>query len=322
MNKQPAALELEFIEQVGPKYLAFAKPPSTKKLRTWKAYSVMPWLNRLHAPVTGLLRRHAKIEGQRMVWLEGGRRGADPVVLVHGFGACKENWLPLLPFLSKRYHLFVVDLPGWGESEFSADKSYGMDDQVRRLADWLASRKLAPAHVVGSSMGGGITGLLSARYPHLVRSVVLMNAAGVAGVENTAFERGLSEGRNGLIAHNILGTYRLFATVMSNRLLAAVIAPAAAWDLISRRHVNEHLFRQLMANVPDPALPTFVDITMPAYILWGIDDAVLHVSCVDTFQQLIPHARQRRLVGIGHLPMVETPRVTARLLRLFWRDLT
>ena len=321
MSKPATALELEFIEQIGPQYLALAAPPNTAKVRAWRSRSVMPWLNRLHAPVTGLLRRHAKVEGQRMVWLEGGRRGAEPVVLVHGFGASKENWLPLLPFISKRFHLFVVDLPGWGESEFCADKSYGMDDQVRRLADWLASRKLTPAHVVGSSMGGGIAGLLSARYPHLVRSVVLMNAAGVAGSERTAFEQGLSEGRNGLVAHNMLGAYRLLATVMSNHFLAATIAPAAALDLISRRHVNEHLFRQLMANVPDSALPTFIDITGPAFILWGVDDAVLHVSCTDTFQQLIPHARQRRLAGIGHLPMVEAPRVTARILRRFWRDI-
>jgi pimeloyl-ACP methyl ester carboxylesterase len=76
-----------------------------------------------------------------------------------------------------------------------------------------------------------------------------------------------------------------------------------------------------MANVPDSALPTFIDITGPAFILWGVDDAVLHVSCTDTFQQLIPHARQRRLAGIGHLPMVEAPRVTARILRRFWRDI-
>jgi hypothetical protein len=35
---------------------------------------------------------------------------------------------------------------------------------------------------------------------------------------------------------------------------------------------------------------------------------------------LIPHAQFKRLRGVGHLPMVERPRVTARLLRRFWRE--
>lgn len=314
------ALEREFIIEVAPVYLAKARPPKPERVASWRSRSLLPLLNRLHSPVTGLVQQHMRVDGHRMVWLEGGNRLGEPVVLLHGFGASKENWLPLLPFLAKRYHLFIPDLPAWGESQFNPEARYGMDEQVARVATWLPAAVRGPAHVVGNSMGGGVAGLLAGRHPQLVRSLVLMNAAGVAGKQHTPFELGLMQGRNGLIAHNLKGVFDLLAMTMSSRILAALMAPAMSSDLISRRHVNEHLFRQLLALDPDPALPAFSSVQVPTLVLWGRDDHVLHVSCTEVFQKLIPQAQVKILDRVGHLPMVEVPRVTARLLRHHWRQ--
>jgi len=314
------SLERAFIEAVAPAYLALAQAPSPRQLSEWRPHNFMPLLHRLHGTLTGLRSHHRQIEGRKLVWLQGGNPAGEPVLLLHGFGASKENWLPLLPFLARHYHLYIPDLPGWGESQFSAEGLYGLDHQVARLATWAQQVMPAPAHVAGSSMGGGIAGLLAARHPELVASVTLMNAAGVSGRETTRFERGLLKGRNRLIAHNMKGVLDLLTTVMQNRVLALLIAPVMYWEMVSRRHVNEHMFRHLLQYEPQPELPAFSAIAVPTFILWGEDDQVLHVSCGDTFRALIPQARFKYLRGVGHLPMVERPRVTARLLRRFWRE--
>jgi pimeloyl-ACP methyl ester carboxylesterase len=313
-------LERGFIDAVGPAYLTRAKAPDPERVKRWRYQSFMPLLHRLHGTLTGLRSRHALVAGHRLVWLQGGNPAGEPVLLLHGFGASKENWLPLLPFLARRYQLLIPDLPGWGESHFCAESLYGMDQQVARLAEWMQQLQLPALHVVGSSMGGGIAGLLAARHPALVRSVTLMNAAGVAGNVTTHFERELKHGRNGLIAHNMKGVLDLLTSVMENRALALLMAPAMYWEMVSRRHVNEHMFRHLLQHEPAPGLPTFSAVAAPTFILWGEQDRVLHVSCGDTFKMLIPHAQLKRLRGVGHLPMVERPRVTARLLRRFWRE--
>jgi pimeloyl-ACP methyl ester carboxylesterase len=314
-------LERGFISAVGPAYLANAKVPRADRIHAWRYKSFMPLLHRLHGAVTGLRSCHRVVNGNRIVWLQGGNPAGEPVLLLHGFGASKENWLPLLPFLARRYHLFILDLPGWGESRFHADARYGMDDQVARVAAWATVALPASAHIVGSSMGGGIAGLLAARHPELARSVTLMNAAGVAGTQTTVFEQQLMRGHNGLIAHNIKGVLDLLTTVMESRVLALMLAPGMYWDLVSRRDVNEHMFRHLLQYEPASELPAFSAITVPAFILWGEEDQVLHVSCSDTFKALIPHAQVKRLSGVGHLPMVESPRASARLLRRFWRNI-
>jgi pimeloyl-ACP methyl ester carboxylesterase len=320
MSNVLSNLERGFIDAVGPAYLARAKAPCPERVRGWRYQSFMPLLHRLHGTLTGLRSRHGLVDGHKLIWLQGGNPAGEPVLLLHGFGASKENWLPLLPFLARRYQLFIPDLPGWGESQFCAEARYGLDQQVARLAEWMQQSLPTPVHVVGSSMGGGIAGLLAARHPALVRSVTLMNAAGVAGNATTRFERGLQQGRNGLIAHNMKGVLDLLTSVMENRALALLMAPAMYWDLVSRRDVNEHMFRHLLQHEPAPELATFSAVAAPTFILWGEQDQVLHVSCGDTFKMLIPHAQFKRLRGVGHLPMVERPRVTARLLRRFWRE--
>ena len=315
-----AELEREFITAVGEAYLEKARPPEPAHVRSWRYRSLIPLLHVLHGRVTGLRSRQRTVDGERLVWLQGGNAQGEPVLLLHGFGASKENWLPLLPFLARRYHLFILDLPGWGESSFSADSCYGLDEQVARVAAWIDNVVPGPAHIVGSSMGGGIAGLLAARHPELTRSVTLMNAAGVAGAHSTDFERGLLHGRNSLVAHNMRGVFSLLMTVMENRGLAMLMAPGMYWELVSRRHVNEHMFRHLLQYQPQPELPAFSSVTAPALVLWGEQDQVLHVSCAQTFKTLMPHARVKLLRDVGHLPMVERPRVTARILRRFWRE--
>lgn len=320
MTDATTPLERSFIETVAKPYLARARTPNPERIKAWRYRHFIPVLHRLQGPLTGLRSHHRMVDGRKLVWLQGGNPLGEPVLLLHGFGSCKENWLPLLPFLLGRYQLFIPDLPGWGQSHFSPEALYGFDHQVERLADW--GRQVLPgtAHFVGSSMGGGIAGLLAARHPELTRSVTLMNAAGVAGSTLTPFERGLQHGRNGLIAHNLKGVVALLASTMASRSLPLLMAPLAYRDLVSRRHVNQHLFRQLLEYEPSPELPSFSAITAPTFILWGEQDEVLHVSCGETYQALIPHARFQRLRGVGHMPMVESPRLTARLLRRFWRD--
>ncbi len=313
--------ETSFIDKVADAYLARSFVPDAEQVTKWRYRNVIPLLHRLHGRFTGLQRRSLRVSGERMVWLEGGNPAGEPMLLLHGFGACKENWLPILPFLWRRYQLFIPDLPGWGESAFDAASLYGFDQQVARLADWAEKVLPVSVHIVGSSMGGGIAALLAARHQRLARSLTLLDAAGVSGDQLTPFEAGLIDGENSLLAKDYAGVVSLLSSTMYSNRLPRLMAPLAWGDLTSRHQVNQHLFRQMLANPPAEELPSFSQVTCPTLIIWGTDDQVIHPSCGETYQQLIPHAKLKYLRGIGHMPMVEAPRLTARLMRRFTRQI-
>ena len=315
--------ERAFIDEIGQTFLARSRAPHPGAIQSWRPSGITwPMLRALQSKAMGLEKRDARVDGQKLVWLEGGNREAPPVVLLHGFAASKENWLPLLPFLSRHYHLYVPDLPGWGESHFCAERAYGMDHQSDRLLHWIDGHIKAPAHVVGSSMGGALAGFIAARGSEHTRSLTLMNAAGARGSRPSPFETDLLDGKNTLVTRRFADVMRLFtATTHRNRyLIATALGPVMFREMVSRRHVNRHMFRELVSHYPDDNRPGFSEIQAPTFILWGEQDKVLDVSCVDTFKALIPHARSKRLRGIGHLPMVEAPSLTARQLRRFWGE--
>ena len=203
-------IEKALVHEIAPAYTANARKAHPEAIRGWRpSGQVWPLLRELQGRVIGLRKCRMEIDGATMVWLEGGNPHGDPVVLLHGFASNKENWLLLLPFLAKRYRLYVPDLPAWGESHFRHEKVYGLDQQADRVADW--ARQILPrkAHFVGSLMGGGIAGLVAARHTDVTASLTLMNAAGVRGHGSTPFERGLMIGKNTLVPNTYAEVVRL-----------------------------------------------------------------------------------------------------------------
>ncbi len=103
-----------------------------------------------------------------------GKEDGEPVLLIHGFTlSIEEQWKPVLRALTKDYKVIAMDCRGHGGSEKPHDpKKYGLEmtkDAVR-LLDHL---KIDKAHIVGYSMGAGITLQMAARYPERVRTATL-----------------------------------------------------------------------------------------------------------------------------------------------------
>ncbi|WP_370264298.1 alpha/beta fold hydrolase [Limnobacter sp.] len=311
-------LELAFLQDVAPRYLNLARPPHGLKIREWKNRSAVPLINKLHAGLSGLKRRSAQVADHELVWLEGGNAEGPSVVLFHGFASNKENWLSLVPFLLKQYRLYVLDLPGWGESEFNPNLPYGLDDQVARVAAWMDDHVQGTAHVVGNSVGGLVAALLAGRHPELLASLCLMNPAGGKGEQHTVFEAGLKEGRNPMIVESLAGAHTLMSLAVHNKAIALALAPMMAQDLISRRHVNRHLFHQMFVNAPNPNGPGMAANRSKTLIMWGKEDRLVHYTGAFTYQAIIPHADVILFDGVGHLPMVEIPIRTAKVLQEFW----
>jgi abhydrolase domain-containing protein 6 len=320
-NHVEAASAPSYIDILKEGILEVAHEIDRKVLKNWKPSKLTVSVrSQIHSYVMNMERRSTYVKSQKIVWFEGGNPNGEPVLLLHGFASNKENWILMMPFLLKRYRVFIPDLPGWGESLFEVDEPYHIIEQIKRIHFWAEKYLPDEFHVVGSSMGGGVAALLTIYYPEKILSLTLMNALGAFGAEQTDFEKELRKGRNHLIPSHLTGVVQMMSTVTSyNRwALSAILAPVMYQDLISRRHVNQHLFQQLLSNASSDTFAGLVNIKVPTFVFWGEDDQILHSSCAMEFKRLIPHAEVKILRGAGHLPMVEMPGVTARALRKFW----
>ena len=259
------------------------------------------------------------VDGDRWRYLEGGPANAEAVLVLHGFGADKDSWVPYARGLTDRFRLVVPDLPGFGESPQRPGDDYTLGVQVERTLRFLDRAQLGRTHVVGNSMGGAIAGLLTARAPARIRSLTLMNTVGVAAPVRSELMQAIDRGENPLVVASMeefdqlldFVTHRktwlphIFRRVASNRLAASRdFFDSIVWSL-----VEDGVEDSLAAHLPE--------ISVPTLIVWGRHDRLTDVSCVHILPDQISDSLTWILEDAGHVPMIEFPQRVARQQRRF-----
>jgi pimeloyl-ACP methyl ester carboxylesterase len=258
--------------------------------------------------------RTQQIDGERWHFLEAGQ--GPLIVLVHGYTGSKENWLPVMKKLSETHRVIAVDLPGWGESMPEPGRDYGPVAQSVRLAAFLKAQQQPVALLVGHSMGGMISGLMTSKHPELVERIVFMSSAGVRFKENE-FARLVLKGGNPFAVYetdsfqDFLSTY-VFADApyVPNPIAGAIVAQRAG-----KKDFEKTVFTQMRLG-PEAFLlqDRLALITQPAVLLWCDGDKIIDPSAAEVFAAGLPISVTVMLKGCGHMPMMEQPEMVSAAL--------
>lgn len=242
----------------------------------------------------------------------------EPLLLVHGFGASKDSWNLLIPYLIDGYEILAVDLPGFGESDKPEDLGYGARQQAERLYRFAKELGLEKWHIAGNSMGGSIAGELAAAHPEAIRSLWLIAPAGVKSAQPSDFDRHMANGGENLMIPKSEAAFdRMLAWLyhqppaIPQSIKAGIVdglrgsAAAAA-----RAHAD------LVADWP--ALEESLDgFSKPTLITWGEEDRFVHVSGAMLLSKRLPNATVDLIPDCGHVPMLERPADCAARFRAF-----
>lgn len=95
------------------------------------------------------------------------------LVMVHGGSQNAHTWDTVLLALDRP--AVAIDLPGHGHSDWRDDGRYDPVTLADDLAEALTTLAPIPPLVVGMSLGGLTSMVLAARYPELVRSLVMVD---------------------------------------------------------------------------------------------------------------------------------------------------
>jgi pimeloyl-ACP methyl ester carboxylesterase len=122
-----------------------------------------------------------------------GPPSGSPLVLLHGGGDRWQNFLPILPSVAMRWHIFALDLRGHGKSG-RVPHQYRPEDYVADVTAFLERRLNEPAVLFGHSLGGWVALLTAAQFAG-VRALILgdppLNIAGFVANESQESRIGL-----------------------------------------------------------------------------------------------------------------------------------
>lgn len=262
----------------------------------------------------GLEVRTLSADGVPIAYLEGGH--GEPLLLVHGFGADKDNWTRVARRLTPHFRVIAVDMPGFGDSGKPTDRRYRIQDQVENLHAIIQALNLKTLHLGGSSMGGQIVASYAARHPQSVRSLWLLAPAGVATAQPSEMAARIADQGPGARIPLVSRTPEDFRKVLElvffrvppDLLLAA---PYLAGRAVANHKLHERIFGELR-HESIPLENLLGGSPVPARIVWGEQDRVLHASGAKVLAGLMPRSSVYLMPDTGHLPMVERPRRVAK----------
>lgn len=99
----------------------------------------------------------------------------DPVIFVHGLGSSARDWERQLDVFSATHRMITVDLRGHGRSD-KPGGPYSIEMFASDVAALIEHLHLAPASVVGISLGGMVAFQLAATRPELIDKIAIVNA--------------------------------------------------------------------------------------------------------------------------------------------------
>lgn len=268
----------------------------------------------------GLTEHQIRIGEFNIHYLDGGR--GEPLLLLHGFGADKDNWTRVAAHLTDDYRVIAPDLPGFGESSHPMDADYGIAVQVERLHAFVQALELPAVHLGGNSMGGDIAGMYGAAHPAAVRSLWLLDPGGVASAEPSEYFRRLESGQgNPLIIQNVAQFDQLLDFVAAEPpFIPGAMKRVLAERAVARRDLLAKIFGQIRQQ-KIPLEEALAHSPIPTLIVWGKQDRVLDPSGARVLADVMPNARVALMDDTGHIPMLEHPAAVAEDFETFQRGL-
>lgn len=230
------------------------------------------------------------------------------VLLLHAGVADLRMWEAQAAALtSAGFRVVRCDLRGYGSSVLAPGASYSDPEDVLALLDDLHIQRFS---VVAASYGGYVALEVATAAPDRVERMVLLAPPAELVSPDERLRALWSEERQLVEDGDIEG-----ATDLNVRSWLGPEADDDARDLV-RRMQREALVQQVAAGeVDNRELPVELDrLTMPTTVVVGVHDFDFFVETARELAKRLPAAELVELPWAGHLPSLERPDETTRLI--------
>lgn len=258
--------------------------------------------------------KYANIDGINTAYLEAGQ--GRPLILVHGGGAGADslgNWAPSINTFAQHFHVFAVDMVGFGQTDKPDPAAFVYDQEARdrHMIGFVETLGLGAVHMIGNSMGGLTSMGVAAARPDLVDGLILMGSAAIKTEINPSLKSIMNydfsyEGMRRIVEALTNDNFQYEETLIDYRHSLSIDPKTkAAYEATQGWIRNRHGLYCDESHV--------ASVTVPTLVISGKEDKVVPVTSAYRILDLIPDAWGYIFPNCGHWAMLEHPQKFARL---------
>lgn len=254
--------------------------------------------------------------GITMAYMEAGIPDGHPLILIHGFSDSSRIWRLAITALQENFHIFAVDLRGFGQSDKPAQFIYSMPQHAEDILAFMDALQIEQADILAHSMGTMIAQTVAFSAPKRVKKLVLASTmarmhetpADILEMEKLYAEIDMQTAPEDVLQRTFLPFPEncldkdFPAGYLSTLRLLNGASLAAAWRGMSLTD-NRNFLQFIQA---------------PILILWGTNDSIFTKPYQDEIRAFLPQARFISLEHIAHEIPNEAPLVMVRFAQEFF----
>lgn len=213
-----------------------------------------------------------------------------PIILLHGWGANKNTFNKLANNLKDNFTLYLIDLPGFGESEIGLPLN--LYDVVDVIHQFVQNLNIDNPIIIGHSYGTRLAIIYSALYP--VKKLVLISAAGIK--EKLSFKKRMN-----------IKIYKMLKKMNINIKMG------------SRDYMDaDNVKRKMLVDAVNTDLTKEMnEINTECILLYGNKDETTPITLGKKIEAKIKNSRLIEIENAGHFPYLEQPSVFNLILSSF-----
>jgi pimeloyl-ACP methyl ester carboxylesterase len=262
--------------------------------------------------------RFATVNGLRLHYLDWGAEGKQPFIMLHGIGRIAHSFDHIAPRFNKDYHVIAIDMRGHGDSAWSLEGAYLVEDYAKDLAVFVEQLNLRNVVLLGNSTGGRVVQVYAGMHPERVAKVVVEDV----GPERTneiasGFARRVQQEENGWASED-----ELVASLMRGGGTVSEDLQRNYAHFGSKRREDGRIVWKRDPNLVKGFVPTelwaqVLKIKCPTIYILGGASTIVPPETQKKLKESLPAVEIVTMPKLGHYPHQEAPEDYIRIVQTF-----
>src|ERR1700757_2196481 len=116
--------------------------------------------------------RFILVNGLRLHYLDWGSETRPPFIMLHGISRVAHQFDHIAPNFTENYHVMALDMRGHGDSAWSPEGAYLVEDYVKDLEAFVDQLNLRNLVLLGNSTGGRVVQVYAGMHPDRVARLI------------------------------------------------------------------------------------------------------------------------------------------------------